>query len=139
VVSRSVLMKQLIIERVREPRERMPVSLLHGGEGPGDRVPGHAVVDVRILGDIAIVVVVDERVAIDRIVERQRDYYEQETKDYVAPFGRREKARWFTTRFSCRSWQQKDLTTEDTEDTGVLPPSHLFCHVTNVTDAPLHF
>ena len=51
------------------------------------------VVDVRVLGDVAIVVVVDERVAVDRVVERQRGDHQQETQNYVALFRRREKSR----------------------------------------------
>jgi len=86
MVSCGVLMEQLIVERVRQPGERMPVSLLHGGEGPGDRVPGDTVSDVWILSDITIVIVVDERVTIDRVVERQRSHHEQETENYVALF-----------------------------------------------------
>ena len=130
VVSRGVLVKQLIVKRVRHPGERVPIALLHGGEGPDGCVPVQTVTDVRILGDVAVIVIVDERVAIDRVVERQRCHHQQETQDYVALFGRREKSRWLFKRFSRGSRQQLDLTTEEMKDTGVLSPRHLFCHVT---------
>jgi hypothetical protein len=35
-------------------------------------------VDVGILGDVAVVVVIDERVAIDRIVNGQRGHHQKE-------------------------------------------------------------
>ena len=69
VMSRRVLMEQLPVERVRKPGERVPVRLLGRGEGPRDRVQAEAVVDVGILGDIAVIVVIDEGMAIDRVVQ----------------------------------------------------------------------
>ena len=72
VMSGSVLVEQFIVKRVRKPGERMPVALLLGGEGPSDRVPVQSVVDVGIVRDVAVVVIVDERVAIDGVVEGER-------------------------------------------------------------------
>ena len=88
VVSGRILLEQLIIKRVRQPGERMPVSLLRGSEGPSDRVPAQPVADVRILGDIAVVVIIDEGMAVDRVIERQRGYHKQEAQNYVAFFRR---------------------------------------------------
>ena len=68
VVTGRILMEQLPVERVRQPGERMPVSLLGCGESPGDRFPSEAVADMKILRDVAVVVVIDERVAVDRVV-----------------------------------------------------------------------
>ena len=59
----------------------MPVGLIGGGECPGKCVGGEALEDVYILGDVAIVVIVDEGMAIDRVVEDQRDYRQQQA-DY---------------------------------------------------------
>ena len=73
-MSGGVLVKELIVEHVRKPGEWMPVSLLLGDESPGDCVPAQAVVDVMVLGDVAVVVIVDEGMAIDRVVEGQRGY-----------------------------------------------------------------
>ena len=87
MVTGSVLVKQLIVERVRQPREWMPVSLLLGSKSPGDCVPAQALVDVRIFGDVAVVVIIDEGVAIDRVVERQGSRHQQEAQNYVALFG----------------------------------------------------
>ncbi len=87
MVTSGVLAKELIVERVRQPREWMPVSLLLGSESPGDCVPTQAVADVRVLGDVAVVVIIDEGVAIDRVVERQTSRHEQEAQNYIALFG----------------------------------------------------
>ena len=92
----------------------MPVSLLRGGKGPGKGIPVQTVVDVKVLGDIAVVIVIDKGMAIDRVVERERGDNQQETENDIALFGRGEKTRLL------RGWQQKDLTTEDTEDTEAL-------------------
>ncbi len=133
VVSGRILMEKLVVKRMRQPGERMPVSLLGSGHGPSDGVPVQALVDVRVLGDVAVVVIIDEGMAVDRVVERQGRDYQKKAQDDIALFGRREK----TCGLSWRGWQRKDLTTEDTEDAEVLASAHLFCHVTNVTDVLL--
>lgn len=84
--------------------------------------------DVRVLGDVAVVVVVNEGVAVDRVVQRQCRYHQQETQNDVSLFGRREKT-WRLLRHGC-----KDLITEDTADAEAFFVTHLFNHVTNVTD-----
>ena len=127
MVPGRVLVKQLIVERVRQPGERMPVPLLGGREGPGDGVPVDAFVNVSVSGDITVVIVVNEGVAVDRIVKRQCRYHQQQTQYDVALFGGREKA-WRLRGHGC-----KDLTTEDTEDTEAFSVTHHLDHVTNVT------
>ena len=65
----------------------MPVALFLGGESPGDRVPVQTVVDVRVLGNVAVIVIIDERVAVDRVVERQCGDDQEKTQNDVAFFG----------------------------------------------------
>ena len=133
MVPGRILMKQLPVERVRQPGQRMPVPLLGCSESPGDRLPGEAVVDVKILRDVTVVVVIDERVAVDRVVERESGDHEEKAKNDVALFGRREKT-WRLLRHGC-----KNLTTEDTEYTEPFFVTHLLNHVTNVTYCFLTF
>ena len=61
--------KQLAIEFVREPRNRMPVRVRGCRECPRDRVPGESRLDVGVLRDVEIVVEVEERGANDRVVK----------------------------------------------------------------------
>ena len=68
VMSRRIQAKQRAIERVRHPSQRMPVRLLRRGQGPRNRIGSQALADVRIIDDIAVVVIVHERMAIDGIV-----------------------------------------------------------------------
>ena len=105
----------------------MPVALLGGGEGPCDRAPGQAIMDVQVLCDVTIVIVINEGMTVDWIVEPQRRYHQQQTQNDVALFRGREKT-WWLFGHGC-----KDLTTEDTEDTEAFSVTHHLNHVTNVT------
>ena len=127
MVPGRVLVKQLVVERVRQPGERMPVPLLGGRKGPGDSVPVDATLNVSVPGDVTVVIVVDEGMAVDLIVERQCRCHQQQTQCDVALFGGREKT-WRLFGHGC-----KDLTTEDTEDTEAFFVTHLLDHVTDVT------
>ena len=42
---------------------------------------------MNVVGDVAIVVVVNERVAVDGVIQRECRYYQQETQNDVALFG----------------------------------------------------
>jgi len=53
--------KQLVIERVREPRKRMPVRSLGGGERPLDGGPAQAVMNVRVGGNVFAIVQDEKR------------------------------------------------------------------------------
>ena len=44
--------------------------------------------DVGILDDIAVVIVVDERMAVDRVVQDQRRNDHQKTQNYIVLLGR---------------------------------------------------
>lgn len=112
----------------------MPVRLLCGSEGPRDCVPAQAIVDVRIVDDVSVVVVIDERMPVNRVVESQRRRNYQKTQNCVALFGRGEKSWGLFRRLSCRCRQQMDLTTGDTEDAEVLRGWYLSYYVTTVTD-----
>src|SRR5664280_2508504 len=59
----------------------MPVGLIVGRERPLDRVPVQTSLHVRVVGDVNRVVVVDERVMIYRIVEREGRGHQQKTQD----------------------------------------------------------
>jgi len=69
VVSGGILIVHLEIQRVRQPGNRVPVTGIVGDEGPAHGLPREAALDVKVLGDINIVVVIDERMAFDGIVK----------------------------------------------------------------------
>ena len=52
---------ELAVEHVGEPRERMPIRGVAAGEGPRNPVGRHAALYMRVLINVFIVVVVDER------------------------------------------------------------------------------
>src|ERR1039458_5536762 len=81
VVPSGVQLKKLVIQGVRQPSQRMPVGLIVGRERPLDRVPVQTSLHVRVVGDVNRVVVVDERVMIYRIVEREGRGHQQKTQD----------------------------------------------------------
>jgi hypothetical protein len=72
VMSGRVQVKELIVERVGKPGKGMPVGVLRGGPCPGDRRGAESIVDVWIFSDVAIVVIVDKGMPVDRVVERKR-------------------------------------------------------------------
>ena len=47
--------------------------------------------DVRIFDDVAVVIVIHEGMAVDRVVQRQCRRDQEKTQNYVAFFRRREK------------------------------------------------
>src|ERR1700737_1197731 len=122
VMSGWVQMKELVVERMGKPGKGMPVGLLGGSQCPGDGRGAESIADVGIFGDVAVVVVVDEDMPVDRVVQRKCDDDEEKTQDDVAFVGRLEKTRrplpsggWF---LGSRR-HEKILTTEDTEGTEV--------------------
>src|SRR6266568_3848204 len=100
--------EQLVVECVRQPRKRMPVCLLGSGEGPGNGGRTQASADVWVVFDIAIVIVVGEGMLIDRVVDCQRHYHDQQAKN-DAPLLRRFKQERSRLGFMRR--QYGDLTT----------------------------
>ena len=72
VVPGGIQAKQRTIKRVRHPGEWMPVRLLGRGQRPRDGIGGQSLTEVRVVDDIAVIIVVHERVAVDRVVKRER-------------------------------------------------------------------
>src|SRR5580692_9275936 len=84
---------------------------------------------MRILRDVGVIVIIHKRMPARRVVEPKRRYREKQAHHWISLFRRRE----WTLRLA-RSygfflgWQQKDLTTEDTEDTEAVLHKHLYGH-----------
>src|SRR5437762_11625435 len=64
--------EQSTIQSVREPGERMPVGLLETRECPANRAPSQSGTDVSVLGNVMIVIEVDEGVLIDAVRSEER-------------------------------------------------------------------
>jgi hypothetical protein len=64
--------KQLAVQRMRKPGQRMPVAGVTDIEGPGQSGRGEAVVDVEIVEEVGRVVVVDKIEMEHRQVEEDR-------------------------------------------------------------------
>src|ERR1035437_10230734 len=73
--------KELAIQGVRQPAQRMPIGLIVAGESPRYRVPGESCLNVEILGDIAVVVVIDERVMNRRGVKNDGGDHQNKAED----------------------------------------------------------
>ena len=102
---------------MRYPRQRMPVCLLRRSQRPTDCVNGQPLANVRILGDVAVIVVVYERMPIYGIVKRKRRYREKQAHHRIALFrGRKKALRRARFRSFLLGRQSRDLTTEDTEE-----------------------
>ncbi len=81
VVASRIELKQLAIQSVREPGHRMPIGLIVGGESPRYRVPSETCLNVEVVRDIAIVVVIDERMLNRRIVKNDGCDHEDKTQN----------------------------------------------------------
>ena len=81
VMASRIELKELAIQGVREPGHGMPIGLIVSGESPRDRVPGEPGLNVEVLGDIAVVVVIDERVMNRRIVKNDGGDHEDKTEN----------------------------------------------------------
>ena len=91
VVAGGILVEQLIVKRVRQPCDGMPVSQIPGSERPADRAAVQTLVDVRIFGDVAVVIVIDKGVTVGWVIEREGGYHQEQAQDDVTLFGRGEK------------------------------------------------
>ena len=92
MMSGRVHAKQRDIQSMRHPRERMPIGLLGGSEGPRNGASGQSLTDVRVLSDVTIIVVIDEGMAVDWVVQSQSCDRQQQAHDRVALFSGREQA-----------------------------------------------
>ena len=70
----------LAIRHVRDPGERVPIGGMTAGEGPREPVGRQTAGDVRVLDDVLIVVIVDERVT-RGLAKHARDQNEQNAAD----------------------------------------------------------
>src|SRR5579872_4145073 len=82
--------EDLVVERMREPGERVPVSFVESSERPLDRWPTHPCTNVSVVGDVAVVIVVDERMAADRVVEGKGRQDKKKAENQISLFGRGE-------------------------------------------------
>ena len=110
VVPGGIQPKQRDIQRMRHPGQRMPVRLLGRSQRPFESVPQSAPAARANSCDVTIVVVVHERMVIDRVVERKRDHRQQQTDDLVPLLRIRKQVRLVFRE------QHQDLTTEDTKE-----------------------
>src|SRR5208283_699723 len=56
VLRAGIEAEERAIQRVREPRERMPLARVAGGKSPGESVPAQGVLDIWIAGNVDAVV-----------------------------------------------------------------------------------
>src|SRR5664279_3569377 len=70
VMSGRIQLKELAIQGVRKPGERMPGVHVERGECPRDCVPVDSALDLEIVRHVEAVIVVDEWVAVDGAVKR---------------------------------------------------------------------
>src|SRR5580700_7150938 len=94
VVDAASEAKQLAIQHVGDPRQREPVRVICGCEGPGQSSRRHSIANVRIAGDIDWVVIVDEIVVPDlRVDSERRDQHQKVNPEIVWRGSLREIAR----------------------------------------------
>lgn len=72
VVRARVQAKQLAVQCMREPRQRVPVGLFAGGERPSNGRPAHACIYMRIFDNVFRIVIINEVVSTDRPVKDNR-------------------------------------------------------------------
>ena len=73
--------EELAVEHVREPRDRMPIARLRGGECPPNAVPVQPSLHHRVVRYQAGIVVVDEIVVSQRQVDQRRSQCQQQAHD----------------------------------------------------------
>src|SRR5580698_3978059 len=73
--------KDLAIESMGEPGDRMPVCCRSRAKSPNHCFPGESGADLGIIGDIDAVVEIEERCACDRVVECDCSQNEQKAKN----------------------------------------------------------
>ena len=61
--------EHLAIHGMRDPSQRMPVAVIEGLDGPGERTPAQAVLHVQVFGDVTLVVDVGEGMMDDREIQ----------------------------------------------------------------------
>ena len=104
VMSGWVQLEKLVVQRVRKPRQRMPVRFVIGRERPGNGLPIQPRLDRSVLDDVSLIVVVDEGMAVHRVVDSNGPEREDESPE-ERPSARSGATRLprVETEFSCRS------------------------------------
>src|ERR1039458_7633850 len=74
-------LKELAIRGVRQPCQGMPIGSIVGGESPRDRIPVKPGLSVDILGDIDVIVVIDEWVLDRRVVKNDGGDYQDKAEN----------------------------------------------------------
>jgi hypothetical protein len=80
-VAGRVKVKEFAVQHVREPCQRVPVTVFIRSESPFHTFQAQAAVHVGVLDDITIIVVVDEGMVTNRSIERRRCRDEKQTKN----------------------------------------------------------
>src|SRR6266550_8222630 len=83
VVARRIQFEELIIERVRNPSQRMPVCGVERAEGPANRVPTQASLNMAVGSYVYVIVVVHESVLVDGVVDDKRAHDEHKTQNQI--------------------------------------------------------
>jgi hypothetical protein len=86
MMPRRIQAKQLVVERVGDPAQRMPIRLLGRSERPSDRIAAQARAHVRVLSHVTSVIVVDEAMPIQRIVDNKGENQDQQTENEITLF-----------------------------------------------------
>jgi hypothetical protein len=100
VMASGVEVKELAVQGMRQPSQRMPVSIAKSGKRPIHSVPGKAALNPGIFQDIRRVIKGDELVMDDGIVKSEGGRHQYETIDDDAHFagrghvGSRRRFRW---------------------------------------------
>jgi len=84
MVSRRVQTEKLGIEEVREPGDRVPIQSGGRAKSPNDGAPTESGSDLRIVGNVNRVVVIEKGSAGDRVVERKSGKNEEQAEDQSA-------------------------------------------------------
>ena len=76
---------ELAVQRMRPPRQRMPIARVSGLKRPGQGIEAQTVVEMGIMEDVCRVIIVDKAEAENRGIERQSAQPEQETNSGATP------------------------------------------------------
>ena len=84
MMSGSIQSKKLIVESMRQPCQRMPIRRrLRRCERPLDRAPGQSILNVRISGNVFLIVQDDKSIPEDWAVERNNHGPQQNTENDI--------------------------------------------------------
>ena len=110
VMSGRVGVEQLVVDRMRNPRQRMPVSLFGGRECPSEGFSTQSGMHMRVVDHVAIIIVVHKGMLVHTVIDRQSGHHEQEADNYVSFLWGGEKS---VGRLGFAGRQHGDLTTAE--------------------------